>query len=277
MKKYTISILSILFCTAVFSQQTDYVKLWESEKVFQIPESVYCDNDNNVLYVANINGSPVVKDGNGFISKLSKDGEVVDLKWIDGLNAPKGMGQYGNLLYVTDIDELIEIDIEAGEVLSRFKVEGARFLNDIAIDPNGIVYISDTQNNVIYVFDGNSVEEWYTNDDFNGLNGLLYYGNALYAGSQDLILKINPFNKASKRAAENMGVVDGLNIDEYQNFIVSDFSGRLQYLKPAGEFYTLFNTTDQMINAADVFYDVKDGILYVPTFRDNRVAAYKIN
>ncbi|MFC2107650.1 hypothetical protein ACFLRY_04885, partial [Bacteroidota bacterium] len=280
MRRISLCILLSLFSLAIIAQQNasnDYEKLWESEEVFQVPESVYCDNDNNILYVSNINGSAVVKDDNGFISKLGKDGKVVELKWVDGLNAPKGMGKYGDLLYVADIDELIEIDIPSGKVLNRFKVEGARFLNDIAIDPNGIVYISDTQNNMIYIFDGNAVEEWYTNEDFIGLNGLFYHGNALYAGSRDMILKINTINKASKVAAENMGPVDGLNIDEYYNYIVSDFSGKVQYLKPDGEFYVLFNTSDQLMNAADIYYDIESGILYVPTFIDNRVMAYRIN
>ncbi len=280
MKKILFTILSILFCFSLSAQQDsydDYEKLWETEKVFQIPESVYCDNDNNVLYVANINGSAVVKDDNGFISKLGKDGKIIELKWVDGLNAPKGMGKYGDILYIADIDELVEIDIHSGNVLDIYKVEGAQFLNDIAVDPDGIVYISDTQNNIIYIFDGNSVGEWYSNEELYGLNGLFYHGNALYAGGRDLILKINPYNKASKIVSENMGVVDGLNIDEYHNFIVSDFQGRVQYLKPDSEFYTLFNTADQLINAADIYYDVESRILYVPTFRDNRVVAYKIN
>ena len=38
----------------------------------------------------------------------------------------------------------------------------------------------------------------------------------------------------------------------------------------------LINTTDQMINAADIEYVPATKTLYVPTFSDNRVMAYEL-
>src|SRR3990172_12561174 len=64
---------------------------------FETPESVKYDPDLDVWYVANINGSPVDRDGNGYLSRLPRDGSVDALKWIAGgangvtLDAPKGM------------------------------------------------------------------------------------------------------------------------------------------------------------------------------------------
>src|SRR5262245_10177215 len=51
---------------------------------FQTPESVLYDADNDVYLVSNINGKPLDADDNGFISKVSPDGKITELKWIDG-------------------------------------------------------------------------------------------------------------------------------------------------------------------------------------------------
>ena len=109
-------IIAILVSSYVSLAQSDSsssikaVKKWESNEVFHIPESVFFDTEHNVLYVSNIDGSPVVKDENGFISKVTTEGKVIELRWITGLNAPKGMGKFKGKLYVSDIDQLVEID-----------------------------------------------------------------------------------------------------------------------------------------------------------------------
>jgi hypothetical protein len=79
---------------------------------WQTPESVLYDAESDVYLVSNINGTPLEADDNGFISKVTPDGKITELKWIDGakdtikLNAPKGMAISGGVLYVADIDTL---------------------------------------------------------------------------------------------------------------------------------------------------------------------------
>lgn len=64
---------------------------------FHTPEPVRHDPEQDVYFVSNIDGNPSAKDGSAFISRLSPDGEVKDLRWIDGsrpgvkLNAPNGI------------------------------------------------------------------------------------------------------------------------------------------------------------------------------------------
>ncbi|MEH6813325.1 MAG: hypothetical protein V7677_12410, partial [Motiliproteus sp.] len=65
--------------------------LWNTEAVFQQPESVVYDIVRRSIYVSSINGAPDAVDGNGFISLVANDGKVEKLKWVDGLNAPKGL------------------------------------------------------------------------------------------------------------------------------------------------------------------------------------------
>jgi hypothetical protein len=117
---------------------------------FSTPESVRHDPAADVYLVSNINGNPLDKDGNGFISRVTPDGEIAELKWIDGetdgvtLNAPKGMALVDGVLYVSDIDCVRAFDQEMGAPRGEICVEGATFLNDIAVGPNGELFVSDS-------------------------------------------------------------------------------------------------------------------------------------
>ena len=61
------------------------------------PESVIYSPKQDILFVSNIDGKPNEKDQKGFISKVSpSNGNIIELSWITGLNAPKGMAIYNN-------------------------------------------------------------------------------------------------------------------------------------------------------------------------------------
>ena len=130
-------------------EQTSINILWETPNDLNNPESVVYAPKQNVLFVSNIDGKPDQKDQNGFISKVSpSNGSIVELNWITGLNAPKGMVIYNNnsssRLYVSDITDLVEIDIGSGKIIKRFNAPGSAFLNDVALDDHGNIYVSDT-------------------------------------------------------------------------------------------------------------------------------------
>ncbi len=71
------------------------------------------------MFVSSINGQILDRDGNGYISRLSPDGKVVNAKWVTGLDAPKGMRSIGDTLWVSDIDEVVAIDIAKGQIAAR--------------------------------------------------------------------------------------------------------------------------------------------------------------
>src|ERR671910_1580549 len=114
------------------------------------PESAYLDEGSGYLFVSQINGAPTDRDGNGRISKLGLDGSVVSADWYTGLNAPKGLRSFGGTLWVADLDEVIGIDIASGKENARVKIDGAVFLNDVAVGADGTVYVSDMMANKIY-------------------------------------------------------------------------------------------------------------------------------
>jgi sugar lactone lactonase YvrE len=117
---------------------------------FQHPESVLYDSAADVYLVDNVNGDPLAKDGNGFISRVSPDGHIVALRWIAGgangvtLNGPKGSGIKGDTLFVADIDNVRLFNRVTGAPIASVPIPGATFLNDICIGPDGTVYVTDT-------------------------------------------------------------------------------------------------------------------------------------
>jgi len=128
-------------------------KLWETPANLKNPESVVFAPKQNVLFVSNVNGKPDQKDQNGFISKISpSNGSIIELNWVTGLNAPKGIVITNNnsKLYVSDITDLVEINIASGKIIKRFNAPGSSFLNDVVSDNQGNIYVSDTITNTIY-------------------------------------------------------------------------------------------------------------------------------
>ena len=119
--RFLITITSLLITATLLNSQVSNIPeaklLWKSGQDFKVPESVCFDKANNVLYVANINGKPSNKDDNGFISKLSVEGKIIEKEWITGLHAPKGMGVYEDFLYVSDIDRVAKISIKEGKIV----------------------------------------------------------------------------------------------------------------------------------------------------------------
>jgi hypothetical protein len=117
---------------------------------FSSPESVLHDVLADVYLVSNIVGGPLDKDSDGFISVVSPAGEIVELRWIDGsaegveLHAPKGMAIVGDSLYVADIDCVRIFHRTTGMPAGSVCPEGATFLNDVAADPEGRLYVTDS-------------------------------------------------------------------------------------------------------------------------------------
>src|SRR5690606_24571084 len=95
--------------------QADGTVDWTREGVDQ-PESVAADPTSGMLYVSNMGGDPMSRDGNGYISRITADGTLEKADWATGLDSPKGMDVAGGTLYVADIDQVVEIDAATGEV-----------------------------------------------------------------------------------------------------------------------------------------------------------------
>ncbi len=259
-----------------FKSNVKIIEAWSTSKDLKVPESVMYDKANQILYVANINGKPTEKNNMGFISKVTLDGKVDTLKWIGGMNAPKGMGIKDNMLYVTDIDRIHAIDKNKGHIIKTYDVSDAKFLNDIAIDTKGNVYITDMVTKRVLILKNKKVNTWIDLNDYAKPNGLLMEDLDLLVGTADGLLRINLNTKIIKMEIPHKGGIDGLKKVKKGKYIVSDWKGKTQLITNGKDPMALLDTTDKKINAADLEYISDKKLILIPTFFDNRVVAYKL-
>lgn len=253
--------------------------VWESDTLLRTPESVLIDRSRNILYVSNINSGPWEKDGNGFISKMDKSGNILQLKWIEGFSAPKGMGISGNSLFIADIDELVEANIETGEIVHRIAFDDNPQLNDITVDADGVVYVSGSESQKIYAVKNGKVEVFIEGGAGERLNGLYWEKDRmlLITSASSQFKEINLNTKEVKVISENIGQGDAIVSVGDGSYITTSWAGAIFYIGKDGKPNQLLNTEEIGENTADADFSVEDQILYVPTFFKNQVKAYHLS
>jgi hypothetical protein len=248
-------------------------KVWETTEELTTNESALFDADSDVIYIANIDGEPAGKDGKGFISKISKTGEIIELQWISGLDAPKGMGIVNGKLYVTNIDELVEIEIANSKISNRFKVEGAKFLNDL--DTSGDkVYFTDMNTGKIHVFENGKFSVFAENQ--KNINGIRISDDGTVYGLDGEGLKKYNSDGTFEILNGNVKGGDGLVILEDNVFVASRWQGEIYLIKDGVE-TLLLDTKAEESNTADIDYIPGEGMVIVPTFFKNKVVGYKLD
>lgn len=257
------------------AQKHELVKLWETDSVFKVPESVFFDEKSGTLYVTNIDGTdPWGKDGKGSVGKLGADGKVIAVDWVTGLNAPKGMGLSKNKLYVADLSDVVVIDVPSAKIENRIAIPGAEGLNDLSVDNEGVIYVSDSKTKKIYRIKGGAAELYI--DNLKGPNGVLTRGKDFYVLDAGGMYKLNA-DKTLTRIADGMeGGTDGIENVKGDDFIVSCWAGALYYVNADGTKELLMDTRNEKRNTADIGFDAKTQTVFVPTFWRNSVIAYRV-
>ncbi|WP_077923798.1 SMP-30/gluconolactonase/LRE family protein [Spirosoma sp. 209] len=257
------------------------VKVWETDTTLRVPESVLYDGQNT-LYVTNIDGKSDALDGTGFISKVSLDGKIENLRWTSGLNAPKGMGLYRNRLYVTDVYRLVVINTETGQAEKTYDAvdQKTAFLNDVTVAKDGTIYVSDSRSDKIYRLKEDKWEVWMEGEQLNKPNGVLAVGKdkLLIGCTKTGALRAVDINtKTMTTMAEGMDRTDGIVPEGKGNYLVSDWTGQVFHVDAKGAKQQLLDTRKEGINAADIDYIPGRRLLIVPTFMKNKLVAYELS
>ena len=260
------------------------------------PESVFYDAETDTYLISNINGSPLEKDNNGYITELSPDGTVVNAKLVAGggkvtLNAPKGLVVHGGLIYVADLDTVRLFDRKTGAPKGDVKVVGSTFVNDLAVSPDGKIYVSDsglkggkdgfepTGTDGIYVIEPGKKPKLKTllkDKALNRPNGLLVTADTLYVapfGSNE----VQVLDLKGKKKGESLklpkGGLDGI-FEAGGKLYVSSWEGSAVYVDtPGGAFTELFS---ELKSPADIGFDSKRNRVLVPRFMDSFVEAWQL-
>lgn len=126
---------------------------------FRTPESVTVGPDGH-YYVSDIGRFDIM--GDGRIMRITGDpfsGEAEVSVFATGLDDPKGAVFVGDDLIVADVRKMVRVtpDGETSTFLSRSDFPGnVIFLNDMDIDSDGNIFVSDTNRRVIFKIDPES-------------------------------------------------------------------------------------------------------------------------
>jgi sugar lactone lactonase YvrE len=264
--------------------------LWTVSSGLASPESAYYHPQSGSVFVSNINGGVLEKDGNGYLTRIAMGGKVIGEKWATGLNAPKGIRSVGMTIWVADIDEIVGFELTASgaRLASRVKVEGSQFLNDLATSQDGTIFVSDSNQSRIYmVKDGKSSVFVEGADVGDQPNGLLVDGDRLILGTIGRAPaggRLLAFDVRSKQrtqlTTENVGGIDGIEVAEKGAYFLTDVIGRrllhvgsdgkvttLATFEQAGADFGVSPITEQLVQAGTVF---------VPFLFSNSVSAYDL-
>lgn len=253
---------------------------------FATPESVLHDEAADVYLVSNINGSPMEKDGNGFISRLSPDGEVLELKWIDGaaagvtLNAPKGMAIESGVLYVADIDCLRRFDQVSGAPAGEFCVPGASFLNDVAAAPAGGVLLTDTGldanfaptgTDAIYLIDGDSMTTLVAASGLGAPNGIAATADGVVVVTfmSGEVFRLDTAGTRTSIVEPSQGQFDGVVELADGRLMISSWGSSCVYLLGAEGALDCF--VENVEAPADIGVDRGRNRVLIPLFNANEV------
>jgi len=247
-------------------------KQWEISHQLSYPETVVFDKNRNILYVSNF-----YSDTLQCISKVDLDGNVIEREWIKGLIQPTGMAVKGDTLYVVERQNLVEIDIPSGD-MKKYPIPTPRFPNDIAIDEEGNIYITDGQAGQIKKFSRGEFSTFKSG--LAQVNGIHYFAGKLYVGvaGDTTVKSIDLISEEMKTVAEldPGAVIDGMETDGEGNLLVSDYNGKLYLIRASGEKILLMDSTAPSQYLANFAYIPGKKQLIIPTLNDNKVIAFRL-
>lgn len=263
-----------LISSSIIAQNKELVQLWETDSILKVPESVLLDKEKKTLYFSNIDGQPLDKDSKGSIGKCDVNGKNINNNWVTGISAPKGMAIFNNLMYVSNIDEVVVIDVPTATIKKRIPVVGAIFLNDVTVNSKGIVYVTDSKTEKIHRIEGDLVTDFISGQP--NANGILAVGEDVYFLAKGTLWKAGK-NKSLTKIADGMDAsTDGLKQTKNKDFIVSSWPGIIYYVKADGTKTTLLDSRAEKANTADFEFDADKNILYVPRFFKNKITAFTL-
>jgi sugar lactone lactonase YvrE len=261
---------------------------WTASEGMDTPESAYFDEASGSIFVSQIVGAPDDRDGVGFISRLDSDGNVVDTMWFAGLNAPKGLRSHEGVLWVADIDRVVGISIQTGEIVEDVTIDGAQFLNDVAVSQDGTVYVSDMLATTIYEVADGGASVFAEGEELEYPNGLLVDGDRLVVAAwgrpnddftTDVPGRLFALNLETAEKTlitpEPLGNLDGVESDGRGGFIVSDYqAGTVMQVTASGEVIELRQFGP---GTADLAFVPAGNVLLVPHMNESQVTAYDVS
>lgn len=253
---------------------------------FSGPEAVRYDADQDVYFVSNFNGSGSDRDDNGFISRMRPDGTIDSLRFIAGgangvtLHAPRGMTIVGDTLWACDVDAVRGFHRLTGSPVAVIDFSGhdVGFLNDIAADADGTLYVTDTGRNRIYRITGGSVSVALEDDSLGSPNGITYdaaNGRFIivpYGGSNDIFAWQTGTSQLEVIGSGDGGRYDGVELLDGRIIVASQADTALHVFEN-GAGQAVARTAGR---PADIALDTRRRRIAVPFIALNQVEIWQL-
>lgn len=242
---------------------------------FDAPESALVLDDGSLL-VSNVTGDGGARDGTGYISRVSPDGEWLDRSWATGLDAPKGLAVANGILHVADIDRVARFDVDSGEALPPIRIGRAQFLNDVAsLDGEGVL-VTDSAAGRIFKVSAHRTEIWFESDAVSGLNGLwVEPGRVLVIAMDGHVYAIDRETRALTTLASGVGRGDGIAGLTGGGYLLSAWPGQIFYWA-GGETSPVELHDSRAIPVYQNDLSVSGDRLYVPNWEPGSLTAWSI-
>ncbi|KFF16762.1 SMP-30/gluconolactonase/LRE family protein [Flavobacterium hydatis] len=274
MKKNIIYFLLLFIISFSSIAQHSLTRTWVTDTILPVPESVLYDKTDQILYTSLMDGSPAERDGKGSIGKLTTDGKIINLNWISGLNAPKGMAKFKNKLFVADLTEIVVIDIKQQKILKKITINDSKILNDVTVDKKGVIYVSDPKVGKIFKLE-NDIATVYL-ENLNKPNGLKFIDGDLFYLDNGSLYKIDNKNNQQILAEGMDENTDGIEQITKGKFIVSCWTGIIYYVNEDGSKEILSDTRKEEYYSGDIGLDYEKKIVYVPSLFKKTITAYSL-
>ncbi|MFV1956484.1 MAG: SMP-30/gluconolactonase/LRE family protein [bacterium] len=262
---------------------------------FSSPESVIADPVGRYIYVSNVGEKldPTTKDGDGFISRLSSSGDVLEKKYLPQkgvLDSPKGMAIVGRTLFIADVDRVVGFDLTTRQQTFEldFSSQETTFLNDLAVVDDKTLMVSATDTGKIYKI---SLEEdlnfTLVVENVAGANGLYFdtrnqrlfvvtFGEGYqFNGKLGVVSQVNGKWKY-QALTDTIGGLDGIAPLSDSKIIFSDWvamdkTGLIRAYDLKTEKLSIINLSQEVNGPADFFYDEKGRNLWLPRMKEGNI------
>jgi outer membrane protein assembly factor BamB len=262
---------------------SDNVKVYGS---FRFAESCVYDPVRNLIVVMNAGVPQNMQKNDGYVSLLNPDGSVHTTKWIGAsrkgltLNHPLGTAIHNGTLYTADIDVVRTFDLASGKPGRAYPVKGATFLNGIAVNKEGTIFVSNSkpESRVYKITANGDVSLFVDGKPLDIPNGVAIDqdGNVVVVnvGNND-VMTFDPANGKllrTEHAAE--GGNDGLVIlPDGTKYVSSVRFGSVSKIRPGKPAKVI---ASGIPSAASMGYDSKQKQLIIPMNNNNAVAFIKL-